>query len=63
MAVGVERTRILISCEECTTPIFERRGFDLIFRQRHHGKAHVSVVSLLELLRDAEKEEESPTEQ
>lgn len=56
MASGVGQNRAWICCDECTTPIVERRGFDLIFRQRHHGREHVSVVSLLRLLRDARKE-------
>jgi hypothetical protein len=63
VAVGVGRIRIWISCDECTTPIVERRGFDLVFRQRHHGREHVSVVSLLELLEEAQKESQSPTVQ
>jgi hypothetical protein len=63
VASGVGRNRALIYCDECTTPIVERKGFDLVFRQRHHGKKHVSVISLLELLEEAKKEDRSPTEQ
>ena len=63
MAIGVGPNRTRICCDECTTPIVERRGFQLVFRQRHHGKEHVSVVSLLELLEEAKKEGRSPTEQ
>jgi len=45
------------------TPVVERQGFQLIFRRRHHGKEHVTVVSLLKLLEEAKKEARSPTEQ
>jgi hypothetical protein len=44
------------TCDECPIPVFERRGVQLIFRQRHHGKNHVTIVSLLELLEEVEAE-------
>jgi hypothetical protein len=61
VATGVGQDRALVLCDECKTPIVERQGSQLIFRQRHHGREHVSVVSLLKLLEEAKKEAGSPT--
>jgi hypothetical protein len=46
-----------VRCDECPTPVAERRGDRILIRQRHHGHEHVTLLPIRDLLEEAEKEE------
>ena len=49
------RERLIIRCDDCSTPIFELDGDCLIFRNKHWGKRHLTVVRIEELLQGSER--------
>jgi hypothetical protein len=51
------RSRAKVRCDECATPIAERRGDRLLIRQTHHGQNHVTLLPIRDLLEEAEREE------
>lgn len=53
------RERVMYRCDDCPTPIFEIDGDCLIFRNKHWGKRHVTVVRIADLVQEARKDEEA----
>ena len=40
-----------IKCAECGTPVAEVQGNELVIRTQHHGREHITVLSLLSLVK------------
>lgn len=48
-----------VRCAECGTPVAEVQGEALVIRSTHHGDKHVTVLSLAELRRLIEHQEQT----
>lgn len=44
-----ERDKMTVSCDDCNTPLFAVTGGMLVFKVRHHGEVHTTLVSIAEL--------------
>jgi hypothetical protein len=46
----------VIRCQECGQPVAEVRGAMLVIRSRHHGREHVTLVPITQLVEQANRE-------
>jgi hypothetical protein len=61
--MAVEERRIVaggvrVECHDCSTTVAEVRAGLLILKQRHHGVVHVTALSLRDLIRLLEEQEQ-----
>lgn len=55
-------SRSKLRCDECTVPVAERWGDNLVIRQKHHGREHITLISIPELLEEAQTEQSGSAE-